>query len=522
MEAQPGQDSQPAGEISGVVVSESTSAPVPDIELAVLSPGAVVPFVRTDASGAFRITGLCAGRYGIQPMPFGEWRGPERLIVLQEGQKAAGIRLRVFRASSISGRVLISKDRPAAGVMVWGLRVQSSQRHLPEKAGGGRTDDMGRYEIQGLSPGRYVLLAESAPLEVVRRDGKEEAQDDLPPPRRTLVSTFYPEAPRPALATPVDVGKEQQIGGMDIFLAREPAFCVRSRISGAGERGRPFALQLAAPFYLGPAVLASGQVSSGEGFEICGLPEGEYTLAAGPTDPAGAPLYAIESFSLANKSVQLPDLSPQPLSAVRGTLRLEEGEEAQLPGPVRLRLEQPGLPAILHARARAEIRQPGSFEFPAVAPAPSWLEARLPDGVFLKSATVQGRDILRQPFLAGAGEIEMVAGTRGPQLTVTAVDEQGQAAPCVAVMAGADPLPVHPAPSDLVGDLCDQNGTATLRGLAPGRYRVAVLASTHMDPGNLLDLFQVWAGRGERVTLAAGEILSLRLRPVDGANPKQP
>jgi hypothetical protein len=65
------------------------------------------------------------------------------------------------------------------------------------------------------------------------------------------------------------------------------------------------------------------------------------------------------------------------------------------------------------------------------------------------------------------------------------------------------------APNELVMTVADQNGRFTLKGMAPGKYRVLVFPEfgSHLsDPA----FFRANRLKGEAVTLSSGENRSLR------------
>jgi hypothetical protein len=83
------------------------------------------------------------------------------------------------------------------------------------------------------------------------------------------------------------------------------------------------------------------------------------------------------------------------------------------------------------------------------------------------------------------------------------------------VLVGRDPLPFSYTFGDLVNTVADQDGQAAFPSLAPGKYRVVVLADTPADPASAGPLFLANRIKGETVELAARESRSLSVRALD-------
>ena len=88
------------------------------------------------------------------------------------------------------------------------------------------------------------------------------------------VRTYYPDAGSADLATMFTLEAGQALETMDVTLARQETYCVRSRVDGtAPQEGSHIRVQIATDLYMGAAEMATGDFATGEGFEVCGLPE---------------------------------------------------------------------------------------------------------------------------------------------------------------------------------------------------------------------------------------------------------
>lgn len=510
---------QPAGSsIEGRVVLTGSSQPLAGVDIFPVG-SAPVPPIKTDQNGRFAFRRLMPGRYGLLLHPMSGYRSRDTTIVLRENQDVNGIEIVAYPGASIGGRVRDAKGRPVAGLGVSAIRLHGGGgRFPPDRVMAAGTNDLGEYRLSGLNPGRYALLVETRRSSISRQERADEDETKVPPSMPAEVRTYYPNATSLDLAAPVQVQEGQALEGMDITLGRVETFCVRSRLVDPDRQGTiRIRIQIASELYLGAANLAEGELAPGDGFEVCGLPPGAYSLLGSPLERGQNARYVSQSFTIANRSLQLPDLSLHRLIPLSGRLAIDSSSPRALPGPVSIELRGLGLgrPLVLDEQSRIRLTAPGSFVIPAVLPADYWLMVRTPAGFYVKSATAGGRDALREPLHASADELHIVLGQDAAEVSVLAVDPKNAPLGSASVIVGLDPLPPTHAPGDLVSVLTDQNGEAMLQTLAPGRYRVLVLADSAVDPANAQTLFLANRIKGEELTLGPNEKRSISVRALD-------
>jgi hypothetical protein len=160
-------------------VLDSVDDPMPDVEVtAVGVDGESVPMANnryTDDRGEYRLFGLRPGRYRVcavaQNTPFTPQNQPTRLVrtcypasagepaaadVVLAGDDAVGIDIRMQRSGtySASGSVY-----DAAGGLAEGVSVYATAAVEHATSSRGATVKEGRYELSGLTPGTYLVLA---------------------------------------------------------------------------------------------------------------------------------------------------------------------------------------------------------------------------------------------------------------------------------------------------------------------------------------------------------------------------
>ena len=196
----PQQPSGDTAEIRGRVTDSETGRPLPRamVTIACFDKNVDNKIVVTDDQGAFRFTGLPAGRYSGMVMP-GGYRGTHLDQGLRRGPGSqfdvgAGEIVRIDvalpRALAVNVRVVDAFGDPLADVRVSVTEVGTkmpwtgSYRHT--------TDDRGNIRVFGLAPGRYVICAEVHGL----------GSTGPAPTRDRLLRTCYPDVDDEAQAQP--------------------------------------------------------------------------------------------------------------------------------------------------------------------------------------------------------------------------------------------------------------------------------------------------------------------------------
>jgi len=505
----------PSGEsrfIKGKVIRAADGQPVAGVEIRVFG-APQQDGVRTDESGGFTIRGLPPGKYGLMVAPWSGYRAPEVAVDLRFLPGADGIVIPLRKSARISGRIVNKDGKPWPKIQVSALRDPGRNPwRVPDRAMAALTDEEGRFVLEGLDQGSYLLLAEPPPARWTQKSWSVD--EALPEPRRAVVSAWYPGVPDRDLASPVSLAAGEEKEGLEWELAETRVYCMQSKAPACPKEADGAVLELTNELYLGSASMAKEVLQPGQAWEVCGLAEGEYVLTAVCRAPEGQELYSIHPLEVRGQSLRVPEMVLRPPMLQKLRVRVEGDEKAaaqDFPSPMRIWLTPVGRPLMLFEKPMQSLPRAGSAEIGPIAGGPNLLEFRTPPGYYVASATLAGRDVLRAPLDPGEDLLDITLRRDGAELSVQTVDSEGRTFAFADVLAGRDPFPDPPSPMDLFLANSGQNGLATLSGLPPGNYRIVGFPSGAVTIPNAAAAYRAAVGDAERIRLEPAAKITRRL-----------
>jgi large repetitive protein len=277
------------GEIRGRVVDADSGRAIPDFQVRYQpdaqggmrfvfragpgrgrGPHEKLPFHAED--GAFAIEDVPAGRWTVEAFAPGYQPGSAAGVVVEEGEAAEGVEIRLSKGGAIAGRVLESRTgRPVLDATVRaelsGGASPTAMVRVGADAGDGEaaTDAEGRYEIAGLAPGTYVLTASH--------------------PDWSEATARVELAEEPASAD-IRLSRGGSLGGA-VLASGRPVAGAQVSLSAAGDTG-------ARPGAGFPGSGEQGALSDEGGrFRFDRLTPGRYTLAASLGGQSSPPVEAV-------------------------------------------------------------------------------------------------------------------------------------------------------------------------------------------------------------------------------------
>jgi protocatechuate 3,4-dioxygenase beta subunit len=419
-------------------------------------------------------------------------------LTVVAGETLSQVDFKLIRGGIIEGRVVDLDGEPMAHVEVVLERfvVQEGKRSLRPMGGGG-TDDRGLFRIFGIAPGKYTVSA-------LYRDWGREAHEESTYPR-----VYFPGTANPNEATRIDVTPGSQLSGIDIALAETKAFSVSGKVVGSD--GKPAGDAMLESFRMDAngswasfMTSSRGLVDADGTFRLGGLLPGRHRLTAesglhgasliveiGSEDIRGVVLALGEEAEVSGR-VTVEGEAVKPLPAMR--VQLESAA-----GKVR-RVGTPSSEVLEDQTFTIQRVLDGSYRF--------GIYPQLPN-LYLKSARVQGKDALDQPFdvrntekVSGA---EIILSADGGQITgvVKQEDSEELVKGDSVVLFSADAARQGPRSRWTRTTQSDQQGTFRLAALVPGEYMICAIQNHESGAESSPEYLQELAKHAKTLTVQA-------------------
>lgn len=286
------------GTVTGLVLDEVTRAPVAGARVNLLRPPgqpdpagvSPTPFSTTAADGRFVFSNVAAGEYTLSASRDGYGLRMLPPVTVERGATVEAPPALLAPAATIVGRLLAPDGQPVVGAAVI---PQRRLRQPTNPAAGARpvprfdaiaprdlTDGEGRFTVQGVPPGEYVIrIAAGRPRHSDAIDGRAER----------LVPGWFPGTPDPdgAVTVVTSAGRTTDLG--DIHMATTAAFRVVGHVLDDGGRPIPNVSVRLVPDDAPQNALPVGLpvISDAAGvFVLDAVLPGRYLLVAVPPAPA--------------------------------------------------------------------------------------------------------------------------------------------------------------------------------------------------------------------------------------------
>lgn len=304
------------GRIEGVVVSVETGAPLAGVQVWLdrvthdeLAPRRTAV---TDEAGRFVFDRVYPGEYNLVADKTGYLVAnyqQQRLarsapLLVEEATEIADVQIGLVRGGKVSGQVLTERGTPASGLIVKLLRLtQSGDQVSATNLVSQTTDKQGRYVLQGLYPGRYVLRIEQRMKQAA--GGR-------------LVFAYYQDAASWPSATPIDIAPGEAVSDLTItFVPKSEELAVTGRVVDAqtGEPLRGVLVSIVEGSNLG----MNTKTNSDGTYRLEGLPVGRYTISVQGAGVGDGYEWRLEDVELAPGG-NVIDFELQPAPSISGTI----------------------------------------------------------------------------------------------------------------------------------------------------------------------------------------------------------
>jgi hypothetical protein len=492
-------------------------------------------FAPLDNDGIYAFVDVSPGRYlitvtnGAFPTTtFGQRRASDRgdLVTVTAGTVADHIDIAVPRTSAIMGRIVDEYGDPVENVRVHVEQVRWStgrRRLVPPVIGvpSRQTDDLGRFRIFDLPPGRYVLDADGGEPNVGQ-------VNDVP----GYVRTYWPGTPLVADTQAVEVADGEDVLNLEFSLARGRAARIAGRVFTADGQPLDGVVNLSASDRSG-AIAAAKPVrmrTEDGSFQFDHLPPGEYVVQAAISreSPSIEGQFGEQFVTVDGADVDDVVIHMSAGSSVAGRVTFEgdvppsdatDVELSPVPSDVDF-VSLAGDPI-----ARAEIHDDWSFEMQGLNGPRRLTLLHAPEGWMLKAIYLGGVDITDVPLPFGTtaqsmSDVEVVLTNHITEIVGGVTDERGRPFSDAGVVVFPTERTLWYATSRFIGSAdVAEDGTFTVRGLPPGDYYVA--AAVKRDTSDLNDaienpdFLQTLAVHAARITVIDGHRATVVVRVSD-------
>jgi protocatechuate 3,4-dioxygenase beta subunit len=446
-------------------------------------------------------------------------------VLDQDGDPVANAQVTAARYGYINGhRTLIPASgalTPTAGTPTPAQAAAAVQAVLG--GGGQTTDDQGVFRISNLAPGRYYVSADARAnrgimgLIATAQGAPAEATSEP-----VSIVTYYPNTADAGSAAPVIVAAGSEVRGIDIRVRKARVYSIRGKVVDTATGGPVSgAMVLVLPPDVTEANAASllsnmSQSGADGGFEIRNLLPGTYSLqgltipglaglaanvaAGGRGGPAPAPV------SMTPKATTRLDVSVTASNVTGAVLQLSEGGEIPgivrmdegnlkdflapstpvppspipglvLPGPANRAIRLTSSEGADLVAPRGQFADDGAFMITEVFPGKYFVTlGAMPQGTYVKSISLAGREIARAPLdltAGAAGSLEVVLSAKAADVSGSVRTEKGDPLQGVPVTLWLKTPDRSRQDAGIHTTDTDQNGSFKIAGLAPGDYYVA-------------------------------------------------
>jgi protocatechuate 3,4-dioxygenase beta subunit len=533
-----------ASSIAGSVVKEPGSQPLKKVLVQVVAEDQKQGgnySATTDADGHFRIENVAPGRYrlflektGLVEVNGRGLKADVNVFTVQAGHAVEDLLFRMLPTAIISGRVTDEDGDPMSGVRIVAQKKKPGKA-TRETAGSEATNDLGEYRLAGLFPGQYWVVAMPPPdmrdyekqqEKSPQGDNQSDAQNVIQNDTR-YVTTYYPGAYDAMQASTVTLKAGDE---MPVNLTLTPArtYRVRGIVTGVtiGQKPTVDLVSKAGDSDHSIEVGPDGQ------FELRGVAPGSYVLRASAGTESQT-LTAHQDINVVAADVEGVKLAPSPSFKLSGRLQVEGRSPGALTQySVNLRpAELPEDPGIFMSQdffgENALVDRLGNFEWNNVIPGNYIVQVYGGggQGFFLKSVARGGRDIATGFTASGPATLDLLVSYKGGTVEGTVVEKEKD--------VDTDPLnndhPVASAtvvavpeekyrklPDRFVTGATDQHGRFTIRGLAPGSYRLYAWQDVEEDIWRDPDFLKSQEANGTALKVEEGsrQQVELKLSPV--------
>ncbi|MFN7936912.1 MAG: carboxypeptidase-like regulatory domain-containing protein [Bryobacteraceae bacterium] len=452
----------------GQVINSITGEPVRKASLT-LEPRAKGDPVTSAAGldGKFLFADVPAGVYrlivrkeGFASATIGLRGGPPGLrepLTFAAGDRKTAYLVKLTPLGVITGRVLDTDGDPIRGIPVATLSYHyTSKGREFREVRSGATNDLGQFRIFDLEPGKYFVR--TSPRNAMRVQTKADNAE-------FYMSQYYPGVPEPRGASAIEVAAGREVTGIEFSLPKTRYANITGRINRP-EGATNMSIGLMSASDTGTSTSTTSLESKDGKFQLNGVAPGTLHVI-GSYLLSGLRHSAIVPVQVAFDDISGIELNPIAPMDVPGSVRIEGTTTTKI-SDVRVTLEGSG------RSETAVVDEQGRLVFRAVEPHTYRVDPGSYSSLYLKSVTWGSADVTAGEIdlrngLPPRTEVSVVLSAEGGEITGSVrEDDQKPATGTVALV----PVSGHRSAPFYKFATVRDDGTYTLRGIAPGSYKI--------------------------------------------------
>lgn len=503
------------GSIDGKVIDSVTGEAVKKAVVTIRNgTGQYSYFTVADASGKFHVDSVQPEKYTAASDAEGyssNLGAGLKPFTVSAAQELTGIELRLAPLGVISGKVVDDDGEPLDSVTVWALRYlyNGGVKNL-QQVTSGQTDDRGQYRLFDLQPGRYYLSA-SMRRQPVLAPQPPGGHMHSTVPEEGYAAVIYPGAADVSQASAHQLKPGEDWAGADFKLRKLPAYHIRGRIDGpahaGGSRGNVQA-ESCNPDPIPNSFLPNAAPRLDGSFDLAGAVSGAYCLQL--REPGRDGIALTQTVTIKDADLNDVTLTPPAAFSLKGNIVID-GTPPQHMLNIGIGLRS----SDGNQQIRALVASDLTFQIDNLFPGNHTIVLPGANQLYAKSILYEGQDVSSGviPDVEPGASLSIVMGTDPGEIDGTV--QLGSLEPGTPVLIATIPDDAHAARNDLFRITSSAaEGAFSLRGLAPGDYKLLALQGQNFEDVQNRDLLKLLEDKATAVTVHAAGHEQASLTPV--------